>query len=65
MAIMRLERLGKLKIFNVIGNRNRDLPACSIVPQPTILTDGYLSVCFKETNVIIVISSSSVEFNIV
>jgi hypothetical protein len=35
-AILRMEGLGKLKQFNYfIGNRTRDLPACSIVPQPT------------------------------
>jgi hypothetical protein len=28
---VRLEGLGQLK--NIIGNRTRDLPACSIVPQ--------------------------------
>jgi hypothetical protein len=38
MDILRLEELGKLKKFNdLIGNRIRDLPACSIVPQPTTL----------------------------
>jgi hypothetical protein len=32
-----LERLGKLNKSNdLIGNRTRDLPACSIVPQPTM-----------------------------
>jgi hypothetical protein len=37
-AILRLELLGKLKKSNdLIGNRTRDLPACSIVPQPTKL----------------------------
>jgi hypothetical protein len=35
---MRLERLGQLKKSNdLIGNRTRDLPACSIVPQPATL----------------------------
>jgi hypothetical protein len=38
---VRLEGLGKLKKkkkFNdFIGNQTRDLPACSIVPQPTTL----------------------------
>jgi hypothetical protein len=35
---MRLERLYKLKKANeLIGNRTRDLPACSIVPQLTTL----------------------------
>jgi hypothetical protein len=31
---MRLEGLGKLKKIHLIGIRSRDLPACSIVPQP-------------------------------
>jgi hypothetical protein len=36
---MRLEGLGKLKLKknDDIGNRIRDLPACSIVPQKTKL----------------------------
>jgi hypothetical protein len=36
-AIIRLEGLGKLKekSSDLIGERTRDLPACSIVPQPT------------------------------
>jgi hypothetical protein len=35
---VRLEGLGKLKKFSdLIGTRNHDLPACSIVPQPTTL----------------------------
>jgi hypothetical protein len=35
---VRLEGLGKLKKkIHLIGTRNRDLPACSIVPQPTTL----------------------------
>jgi hypothetical protein len=29
--------LGKLKKIHLIGTRTRDLPACSIVPQPTTL----------------------------
>jgi hypothetical protein len=37
-AILRLEWLGQLKKFNnFIGNRTRDLPACSTVPQTTTL----------------------------
>jgi hypothetical protein len=37
-ATVRLEGSGKLKKSNdLIGNRTRDLPACSIVPQPTTL----------------------------
>jgi hypothetical protein len=35
---VRLEGLGQLKQTNdLIGNGNRDLPACSIVPQKTTL----------------------------
>jgi hypothetical protein len=38
-AIMRLEALGKLKekINYLIRTRTRDLPACSIMPQPAML----------------------------
>jgi hypothetical protein len=40
-AIVRLKRLGQLKKSNdIIGNRTRDLPACSTVPQLTTLTRG-------------------------
>jgi hypothetical protein len=35
---VRLEGLRQLKISNdLIGNHTRDLPACSVVPQPTTL----------------------------
>jgi hypothetical protein len=38
MTIVRLEGLDKLKKSNdLIGNRTRDIPGCSIVPQPTML----------------------------
>jgi hypothetical protein len=39
---VRLERLGKLKKKknnDLIGTRTRDLPTCSIVPQPTTLRE--------------------------
>jgi hypothetical protein len=37
-AIVRLEGLGKFIIFNdLIGIRTRELPSCSIVPQPSML----------------------------
>jgi hypothetical protein len=37
-AIMRLEGLGQLKkSSDLIENQTRDLPACSLVPQPTTL----------------------------
>jgi hypothetical protein len=37
-AIVRLEGLGKWKKINLIETRTRDLPVCSIVPQPTTLS---------------------------
>jgi hypothetical protein len=38
MAIVRLEGLGQLKkSSDLIGNRTRDFPAYSVVPQPTTL----------------------------
>jgi hypothetical protein len=37
-AIVQLEGLGQLvKTNNIIEIRTRDLPACSLVPQPTTL----------------------------
>jgi hypothetical protein len=36
-TIVQLEGLGKLKKIHLIGTRSRDLPARSIVPQPTTL----------------------------
>jgi hypothetical protein len=36
-AIARLERIGTLKNNDLIGNRTRNLPACSILPQRTKL----------------------------
>jgi hypothetical protein len=36
-AIVRPEGLGKFEKIHLIGTRSRDLPACSIVPQPTML----------------------------
>jgi hypothetical protein len=40
-AIMRPEGLDQLKkCSDLIGNRTRDHPACSIVPQPTTLPDN-------------------------
>jgi hypothetical protein len=39
MAMVRLEELGTLKekSNDLIGNQTRDLPAFTIVPQPTTL----------------------------
>jgi hypothetical protein len=34
---VRPEGLDKEKIIHLIGSRTRDLPACSIVPQPSTL----------------------------
>ena len=41
-----------MKNFNdTIGNRTGDLPACSVVPQPTALPGATnLKICKKETN---------------
>jgi hypothetical protein len=36
-AVLRLEGLGQLKIIHLTGTRTRDLPTCSIVPQPSTL----------------------------
>jgi hypothetical protein len=48
-AIVRLEGLCKSKISNDhIGNRNRDLPVCSIVPQPTMLLRAPQTLVVKE-----------------
>jgi hypothetical protein len=35
-GLVRPEELGKMKkkIYDLIGNRTRNLPACSIAPQP-------------------------------
>jgi hypothetical protein len=41
--IVRLEGLGQLKKSNyLVGNRTRNLPACSRVPQPTTLPRAVL-----------------------
>jgi hypothetical protein len=45
-AIVRLERLGKLKKFTSSGTWTGDLPACSIVPQPTRLPRAPLYIPF-------------------
>jgi hypothetical protein len=37
MTIVRMEGVGKLKIIRLVGTRTRDIPTCSIVPQPTTL----------------------------
>jgi hypothetical protein len=47
-AIKQLEGLSKLKKIHLIGTRSRDLPACSIVPQPTTLPRAPLF-CGKST----------------
>jgi hypothetical protein len=36
-AIVRLKGLGQLKEIHLIGNGTRDIPACSIVPQSSML----------------------------
>jgi hypothetical protein len=46
---VRLEGLGKLKKFNdLIGSQTRDLPACSIAPQSSMLS--VLSLRFKDND---------------
>jgi hypothetical protein len=47
---LRLEGLDKLKTIHAIGTRTRDLPACSIVPQPTTLPRApiYLQVHYRK-----------------
>jgi hypothetical protein len=48
MAIVRLEGLGQLKKIHLIGTRTRDLPACSIVPEPTTLPCAPPEACMQE-----------------
>jgi hypothetical protein len=46
-----LEGLGKFIIFNdLIGIRTRDLPSCSIVPQPSILQLIHTAMQFHKRN---------------
>jgi hypothetical protein len=41
-----LDGVGKQKKFkDLIGNRNRNLPACSIVPQINTLPHGHITQC--------------------
>jgi hypothetical protein len=48
-VIVRLEGLGKLKISNdFIGNRTRDLPAGSIVPEPRALSPKLCVLKYKD-----------------
>jgi hypothetical protein len=42
---VRLEELGQLKKMHLIGTRTRDLPACSIVAQPTMLPRAPIFLC--------------------
>jgi hypothetical protein len=76
MVIVQLEGLGELKKPNdLIGNRTRDFPACSIVPQPTTLPRalkhipkdhniyGYLRVSlFRVVHTCTVLSRRAIEF---
>jgi hypothetical protein len=53
-AIVRLEGLGQLKTSSdLIGNGTRDLPACSIVPQPTTLLRAPIF-CFCKVKIVTV-----------
>jgi hypothetical protein len=48
---VRLEELGQLKKKkpnDLIGTRTRDLPACSIVPQPTTLLHINMSTFYED-----------------
>jgi hypothetical protein len=48
------------KSHDLIGNRNRDLPACSLVPQPTTLPRAHFSLLedlIKNSKFIIIIMS--------
>jgi hypothetical protein len=56
-AIVRLEGLGKLKKSTSSGTRTGDLPACSIVPQPTVLTRAPVYGCSSDE----ILASSSKE----
>jgi hypothetical protein len=48
-AIVRLEGLDKLKKkIHLIGTQSRDLPACSIVPEPTTLPRAPFFSCIKQ-----------------
>jgi hypothetical protein len=66
-AIVRLEGLGKLKKIHLIRTRSRDLPACSIVSQPTTLPRGPseciypadISVCLNEALATIILKIAS------
>jgi hypothetical protein len=55
-AIVRLEGLGKLKKYTPSGTRTGDLPACSIVSQPTTLPRAtpalYILLTFQVPNLI-------------
>jgi hypothetical protein len=53
---VRLEGLGKLKKSNdLIGNRTGDLPACSIVLQPTTLQRAPVVVLVVLVRVVVVV----------
>jgi hypothetical protein len=52
---VRLEGLGKLKKIHLIGTRSPDLPACSILSQPTTLPRApilLVEVCKREGNIL-------------
>jgi hypothetical protein len=46
-AIVRLEGWGKLKKIHLIGTQTCDLPACSIMPQPTMLQVSHRHISFS------------------
>jgi hypothetical protein len=63
-AIVRLEGLGLLKKIHFIWIRSRDLPACSIVPQPIILLRKKLSVFFWTDKWLICLPKYPVSFKV-
>jgi hypothetical protein len=59
---VRLEGLGQLKIaVTSSGNRTRDLPACSIVPQPTTLPHATIYIYIYKIKVWKSISNCCIE----
>jgi hypothetical protein len=57
---VRLEGLVQLKKIHLIGTQNRDLPVCSIVPQPTTLPREVLLSIFNFSHVAIYEETASV-----
>jgi hypothetical protein len=58
---VRLELLGKLKKIHVIGTRTCDLPACSIVPQPTTILCAPIYAVYREN--LVILKNRSLDFD--